>query len=778
MKTEYVFRCGAFALVAFFACGSHAANIAVATRGAAADCAVVVSATASPTERYAADEFTNYIARMTGVALPIMTDAAALPAKAVVLGRTCHTPADCLPKAEPSGDAFRLVARGGRIFVGGKKRGVLYGAYELLERFGGCRWYASWCETVPARASFAVPDDLVDEQAPAFLMREPFWWDVNKNRDFAARIRVNGYNHTPNDVPEKVGGDDYRFGGGLSSCHTFNTLCDPNVYFDAHPEYFSMIGGERRKVGTQLCLTNPDVLKIVTSNVLARIRKDPGAKFYGVSQNDWYNYCECPACKAIDDAEESHAGTMVRFVNAVAANVEKEFPDAIIETLAYQYTRKPPKITKLRHNVVPCLCTIECDFSRPLTESRYEQNVSFLKDIVGWSAQTERLYVWDYVTNFRRYTMPHANFDALQGNVKCFRDNGVKYLFEQGDSLGRHADFAELKAWLLAKWMWNPDLPEKPLLDDFFAGYYGEAAPQVRAWFEALRAVQRAYSDDPRRPLCIYEKSDYAAITDELLELGAALLAKGAEAVRGDAVRSHNVRMCAFSIDCMRLDRMRVKVGYDLWLSDEPFAVEDWKRSRDLARRVVATLEEVPNIRLAESGSNADMNTAWRAMVTNPPPSFVVGARSGEVGAVRFEGNNPACQQAIVPRADAKGGKALAFFETPWDWCGRYYLHGCRLQAGTKYRFRVHAKVEKATEPVAFRAGVRISDASDKKVDRLVREIPASETSPDWKWYDVGVCTPEAGEFFYVGHAPSATANHRTAEQKILVDRVGISREP
>ena len=82
--------------------------------------------------------------------------------------------------------------------------------------------------------------------------------------------------------------------------------------------------------------------------MLERIRNDPGASFYGVSQNDWYNFCTCPDCKALDDAEESHAGTMIAFVNQIAEAVEKEFPNVIIETLAYQCTRKPPKTIRPR----------------------------------------------------------------------------------------------------------------------------------------------------------------------------------------------------------------------------------------------------------------------------------------------------------------------------------------------------------------------------------------------------------------------------------------------
>ena len=149
-------------------------------------------------------------------------------------------------------------------------------------------------------------------------------------------------------------GGKVRFGSGLF-VHTFNTLCPPEEFFATNPEYFSEINGGRVKDHTQLCLTNPHVLRIVTERLLARIRQDPTAKLFSVSQNDWYNFCTCPDCKAIDDREESHAGTMITFVNKVAEAVEKEFPELWIETLAYQYTRKPPKTLKPRRNVVPRL---------------------------------------------------------------------------------------------------------------------------------------------------------------------------------------------------------------------------------------------------------------------------------------------------------------------------------------------------------------------------------------------------------------------------------------
>ena len=559
-KAFLVLACGALL-------SAGAADLTLAARGAPAAYTIVVPAAASPSQKYAAEELRDYAEKMTGVKLPIATDAAPLPAKAILIGETKYSRglvSDAQERVPPLGtDGFRLVARTPHLLViGSPDRGALYGVYELLERFGGCRWYASWCEKVPRRDRFAVPDTLDDAQVPAFAMREPFWWDVLQNGAFAARLRVNSRSWRSNE--EKFGGTPFRFGGGLGSCHTFNALLPPEKYFDAHPEYFSMVKGKRLKERTQLCLTNPDVLRIVTSNVLACIRRDPTADYYGVSQNDWYNYCECPACAAVDAEEESHAGTMVRFVNAIAEAVEKEFPDKIIETLAYQYTRKPPKKTKLRHNVMPCLCTIECDFSRPLPDSRYHQNVKFVEEIKAWHAQATRLYVWDYVTDFHCYPYPFPDAYALQGNVQFFRDNGVYALFEQGDRQGCNAGFAELKAWLLAKWMWNPERPMKPLLDDFFAGFYGAGAPFVREYFEELHRLQVAYtSADTNRWLNCHQDIPSPDIPAEFWDRADALLEKAAAAVKGDKTLEFNLRTARFGVDYRRLERNEHDMEFD-----------------------------------------------------------------------------------------------------------------------------------------------------------------------------------------------------------------------
>ena len=754
------------------ACGvlltAGAGELPLALRGAPAAYTIVVPAAASPSQRYAAEELRDYTEKMTGVKLPIVTDAEPLPAKAVLIGGTKYTDI----KADVGTDGFRLVARPPHLLViGSPDRGALYGVYELLERFGGCRWYASWCEKVPRRDRFAVPDTLDDTQVPAFAMREPFWWDVLQNGAFAARLRVNSRSWRQNE--EKFGGTPFRFGGGLASCHTFNLLLPPEKYFDAHPEYFSMVKGQRLKHPSQLCLTNPDVLRIVTSNVLARIRRDPGAKFYGVSQNDWYNYCECPACKAIDDEEESHAGTMVRFVNAVAEAVEKEFPNALIETLAYQYTRKPPKKTRLRHNVIPCLCTIECDFAQPIDVSPYKHNISFRDDIRGWAKQTDLLYVWDYTTDFRNYTMPFPNVYALQGNVKFFHANGVKCLFEQGAYQGRHGDFAELKSWLLAKWMWNPELPMKPLLDDFFAGYYGKAAPYVRDYFEAIHKMQRFASSFPNKPLRIFDSVADSVLPDEFLGFAAGCWEQALDAVKDDPATSYNARMAAFSFDFLRLERLRLKTDKVLVFARKSGAADDLAKAQGLAKSLLARMAEAKNILLAESASRHEqLLKEWRELVARSSVA-AISTTSGEVEEHHISLAKKGTWGDFADDPKAADGKALKLFNTHFEWCATFQMHRIAFEPGAKYKVRVRVRVDKLRDGgEAFWAGVYDPVA---KVGRGGIQPRTEKTSSDYAWYDVCTWVPNEREYFWIGPGRFGK-DGKSSIQALWIDKIDFTR--
>jgi hypothetical protein len=758
-------------LVLMSAAWAPAEELILATRGQPAACSIVRAAAASPSQTYAAEELQRFTEQMTGVKLPITTDDAPLPARAILLGDTRFTsellggPADIQALGE---DGFHLVSRGERLLVlGGPVRGTLYGVYEVLERFGGCRWYSSWHSVIPHRDTFSLPA-LDETQEPAFALREPFWFDMF-NGDLAARNKANG---NAMRLEARHGGHSYRFGGGLGSCHTFDILCPPSVYFDAHPEYFSEVNGKRIKDHTQLCLSNPDVLRIVTSNVLERIRKDPGASFYGVSQNDWYNFCTCAACKAIDDAEESHAGTMIAFVNKIAEAVEKEFPNVTIETLAYQYTRKPPKTIRPRANVMPCLCTIECDFSFPITSSAFKENRAFLDDIRGWGAICKRIYIWDYTTNFREYNSPFPNVLALQDNVKFFRDNRVEFLFEQGAYQGRHGDFAELKAWLLAKWLWNPDLPREPLLQDFFQGYYGAAAPHVRTYFDALHSY---YRDPANRPLRIFDDSRHTLLTDDFYVRAYTLWQQAEAAVKDDPARLYNVRMGAFSVLYARMERMPASEGIKVWVTAHPEQHKTAAEQRELAAELLKRFAEAKDIRLSEDGGRHNQLLArWQALTNTPalPPAQSRAFVEDKLLSLSHRGTWG--DTVADPQAD--DGSAMKLYNTHYEWCTTLPFSHVAFDPGKKYRIRMRVCVEKepGKEGEAFWAGVY--DSKNRR-DCGGIERKTSDVSDGYAWYDVAEWTPERDHYFWIGPGRfDQKGGAKSAIKSLRIDKLELIR--
>lgn len=452
---------------------------------------IVIGDEASPSERYAGEELQHFIKEISGVCIPIVKDSCEKRENEIILGNNKHLSQlgldiDWLKLGD---EGFIIKTVGSNLIIaGGKLRGTLYGVYTFLEDYLGCRWLSSKVSFIPKRKIIEIPEIDI-EQIPVLEYREPFYFDAFDG-DWCARNKCNS---SFGKLEEKHGN---KMKYSTHFVHTFNELVPVSEYFDTHPEYFSEVNGKRISEHTQLCLTNEDVFKIALDRVREWIEKEPDAKIFSVSQNDWYNPCQCKNCREIDEREGSHSGTLIYFVNRIAEEIEKDYPDKLIDTLAYQYTRKPPKYVRPRKNVIIRLCSIESCFSHPFEEcdavsypfrDRVEEGSSFAKDLQEWAKITDRLYVWDYVTNSAHYIMPFPNLYVLQPNIKFMIKNNVKGIFEEGNySQGGKGEFAELRAYVLAKLLWNPDYDVDLAINEFLIGYYGSAAAPIRQYIDML----------------------------------------------------------------------------------------------------------------------------------------------------------------------------------------------------------------------------------------------------------------------------------------------------
>ncbi|MBM4092426.1 MAG: DUF4838 domain-containing protein, partial [Planctomycetes bacterium] len=320
-------------------------------------------------EKTAARELSEHLKLVTGADFPTIAerDVPAGGQSLICVGKTAKA-----PKKEYRFDEILIATDGGNLILAGhEKRGCLYAVYSFLQDVVGVRWWAPEDTFVPKKPTLVIADNLFVSHAPQLISREMYHRSAQPT-EFSARMKGNGF-LTP------------EYGGAvriINFVHSFYKYLPPEKYFAAHPDWYSEVDGKRQHEGAQLCLTNQAMIEELTKNVLETLRANPDAKIIDVSQNDWHGFCTCEKCKAIDDAEDSHAGTLVTMLNQVAESVEKEFPDVLVESLAYQYTRKPPKNVKPRHNVLIRLCTIECSYIQPLDG---EQNREFATHMEGWS---------------------------------------------------------------------------------------------------------------------------------------------------------------------------------------------------------------------------------------------------------------------------------------------------------------------------------------------------------------------------------------------------------
>lgn len=440
---------------------------------------IFVSDSALQSEKHAAEELQQYLFSITGCRLPVTHEVS--PGGKYIYVGFAGAPASLLNNltAKKFGSEEYIIRSDGQdlLIAGGRPRGTLYGVVGYLSEHLGCRWYTKDIIKIPERKTVPLPNKD-DRQQPAFEYREA-WYQEAYNPVWAMHNRLNP-SMVP--VPDSLGGSyiSYPF------VHTFYNMVSPEKYFSRHPEYFSEINGKRVGKDAQLCLTNPDVVNIATETVLSWIKDHPEASIYALDQNDGLGYCECKDCKALDDAEGSHAGALLHFVNQVAGAVAKIYPNVKLQTLAYAYTEIPPKTLRPADNVTIRLCHYNYCSAHKIGGCK--DHAPFIQRLEQWKAIAKRITVWDYFTDFNRYLMPFPNFEPVKHDLKFYADHGVKGLFAQGSNMPAQggSEFSTLRAWVFAQLMWNPQQDAQLLIDEFVNEVYGKAAPFILEYIQLL----------------------------------------------------------------------------------------------------------------------------------------------------------------------------------------------------------------------------------------------------------------------------------------------------
>jgi hypothetical protein len=489
---------------------ASAAGLVLASHGRS-EYTVVIAPGASTTVKHAAEELSRDLKEISGATLLVTSGKAHGPA--IFVGARPDLPSSFQRVRLDSLAAEAFVEHTDRrnLYLAGRgDRSTLYAVYSFLEDHLGARWYAPDATALPRQETVRIPD-LNETQSPGFQYRDTSEAVVFREAQWDAHLKLDGVS-----VPDQadLGGNNRLFNGA----ENFYALVPPDRYFATHPDYYSLVNGKRdASIVSQLCLSSPGVFNVVVAALVAEAKAKPKELTLGLSPNDAVaGNCQCDACRAADTKFGSPGGTLLDFVNKVAAAVQAELPDRKIwvETLAYQYTEKAPTPGTIApaSNVLVCLAPIYACDGHPLATD--PQNKTSNEALLAWAKIAPgHLQIWHYVVNFHHYAQPYPNWDELGADVAYYQDNGVSGMFGEGDSTG-NCDLQTMHTWVMAHLFWKPHQSVWALIRDFCDGYYGKAGPDIYSYL-------RLFHDRLQEPLVhlhLYDPPTSPLFSAELLK--------------------------------------------------------------------------------------------------------------------------------------------------------------------------------------------------------------------------------------------------------------------
>ncbi len=397
-------------------------------------------------QKSAANALQKYIKNATGVTLNVITDFKDPVGPEIIVGKTNREDRGIVTADRDGGgrESFEISVQGDNLLIAAISErsdhdGVLFGVYAFAEEILEVEFYSDGVSVYNTVRNKNIPDGYEFKDGPGYEYRVVYWGGlVSSELSTGEPIKRTGIMHN---MHKLVG-----FGDARSD--------DP-------------------------CLTDEKNLATIEKNFLKMLNSSLEAVW--VTQNDTERSCTCSNCQAVYRADGGRAATLMHLMNRLAAAAEREgYPNVEIWTYAYEYSIKPVKF-QLDPQVVVYFAPIECCSCHAYNDPTCKTNVNICKWLEGWDAVTEKIYTWDYSTNFYYSQSPMPLTKTFRENKNWFYEHGIRGEFNNAvDS--RIGEFDALKAYLLAELQWNPTMDEatyRAKIMGFLNAYYGPGGKYI-----------------------------------------------------------------------------------------------------------------------------------------------------------------------------------------------------------------------------------------------------------------------------------------------------------
>jgi hypothetical protein len=179
-------------------------------------------------------------------------------------------------------------------------------------------------------------------------------------------------------------------------------------------------------------------------------------------------------------------------------------------------------------------------------------------DFDAWAKVANRLWVWDYTTDFGNYLLPFPNQRMIGPNIRYFVAHNVKGIFEEDTVETVDSEFAALGGYVMAKCLWNPNYDATRAIDEFLDAYYGRAAGPIRDYIDLLHADERKTNIHANGGALI----DTPCLKNELLLKGNALWEDAERRVASEPDVLERVRLSRMSPDYVIVERARFQAQH------------------------------------------------------------------------------------------------------------------------------------------------------------------------------------------------------------------------
>ena len=431
-------------------------------------------------------ELGNYYQRMTGIKLTVIVrESQEVPASAAIylgpaaVGGQGFTEKELADTGNYGG--FRIREKNGNVYIAGKYcLAPYYGVYRYLELLGA-EFYSRDHEVIPSDVKTNLPAGT----------------DILDVPHYELRIVSNMYS--------KLGGMPYRklagkWGGHGSGWHSLPMLVKLSEYAETHPEYFALVNGKRvaadYKEGdrfshfTQLCMSNPQVKKLVLRNAIQWVKDQPDRIGFSINPADGADWCECEGCVKMDHGDtRNKTDRVIAFANPIVDKLKEMFPEKDFQVMVYYNCLAPPKVEKLTPDATLLLCPYT-----PHVRDRghwfdHPANAQFTEIYKYWTKHAGKKWVYEYpiALQGQGYTPLAFNNDHFNFRIKQYARDGYTGI----TCNGRVAYMHSLWVYVTNRLLWNPDQDERPLIERFMKGYYGPVAEDMLGIYDFLTAIAR-----------------------------------------------------------------------------------------------------------------------------------------------------------------------------------------------------------------------------------------------------------------------------------------------